>query len=208
MRRRITSGSNRLRAAGPGFAALRWRPLFRRNLRRCPPALLLPGGPPAVLAAHPRVIRTGWLRNFQDLISMLPFQKVCATFQVHRLRKKPRPELPRSLEPNKRCILEAVPELQPVAASARKSCRFTRHFCTYRRRIEPGLQPRLLRNLSGAGNALIVPAALPTFTGALSCFARSSTSRHFGPRHRIAPVPMRDALAISLRTSAGDRGSA
>lgn len=40
-RRRITSGSNRLRAAGTPLAASRWGLLFGRESCRYPPALLL-----------------------------------------------------------------------------------------------------------------------------------------------------------------------
>jgi hypothetical protein len=176
-----------------------------------------------VLAAHPRVIRTVWgplihprltfvVQRYEESLSLACrrlnqslFLKCVLPFQVHRLRKKPRPELPWLLELFKRRILEMAPKPPLVLASARNSCRVARHFSTVRGRIPPSFTSRLLRNLSGAGNARSAQRTLRistsslsgfslTSTGFIPCISFTSTGRQFNVRLPLPPIPLRGAL--------------
>ena len=110
-RRRITSGSNRLRVAVTPFArSLGLGLLFGQKSRPFPPGLLLRRRPSGhargssarytdcVAAAHPSAaLSLGSAIRRVSFPILSPAQpvalmEVCATFQVHRLRKKPRPD--------------------------------------------------------------------------------------------------------------------
>jgi hypothetical protein len=91
--------------------------------------------------------------------------------------------------------LEAASEPRSFLTRARASHPVKSRFSRLRLHFAPGSKSRLLRNLSGAGNALFVQTTLPSSTVSFSGPTFSSTGRIYKLRLQLPSIPLRGSLS-------------